>query len=345
MWSVFVRQLIALAVLVSSVLIVSSGVAVHAHNAEDCLARDPSKITTGPSGVQTTKYEVTVPDNSRTYDLRPSTWWANHGISPDQIRPLAFRWVKDGTCVVGGRVIGQQSRDLTWREMKTTYHGDGLFLGEGFGHMTVNGLRLDNAMDGVNPREKVWWSQDADWEVRGVYARFTRDDFVENDGLLNGVIADTLVDGTFVFLSNRPGSSYEKGMSPKPHVKISDSLIHVQRMPYDTDMGGDPPVPGSMVDGKAHGNPFKWHATDGGTVEVSDSIFMIDGLSINGATAGQMDFPPGTYSNVTLVWLGGGTKYPGTLPVSGVTVTTNRAVFDNARANWISTHCGGTSCL
>jgi hypothetical protein len=51
-----------------------------------------------------------------------------------------------------------------------------------------------------------------------------------------------------------------------------------------------------------------------------------------------MSFPgDGVYENVTLVWLSEGT-YPGRLPPSGVTVTRDRRVWDEARARWLARH-------
>jgi hypothetical protein len=55
-----------------------------------------------------------------------------------------------------------------------------------------------------------------------------------------------------------------------------------------------------------------------------------------GARKGD-DFLPGTYSNVTLVWTGGG-SWPGAKPPPGVTITTNPAAWDKARADWIKRH-------
>ena len=46
---------------------------------------------------------------------------------------------------------------------------------------------------------------------------------------------------------------------------------------------------------------------------------------------------PSRCRNVTLVWLGPG-SYPGALPATGVAVTANVAIWDNARADWLRRH-------
>ena len=68
----------------------------------------------------------------------------------------------------------------------------------------------------------------------------------------------------------------------------------------------------------------------------SGKVYRIGVLETTPAS-GRADFPPGTVAhNVTVAWLGPG-PFPGNVP-AGVTVTTDRSVWDTARARWLARH-------
>jgi hypothetical protein len=267
------------------------------------------------------------PKSAATYDMRDV---ALKGNTPNY--PLAIRDAPDGVCVTGVRITGQQPRSLTWREMKRTYDGDGIIFKEHTARATVENVWIDNMMDALSFPART---TNARWTVRGVYARYVRDDFIENDTCRNGEIADVLVDGAFMFLSARPGS----GSCPQQaKVTIRNSLVRLQGMPYDTDMKGKKPPSGAA----GHGQLFKTRPEV--TVDVRDTIFRVDSISVNGPSS--MDFAPGSYERVTLIWLGKG-DYPGKLPAKGVTVTRDTSIWDNARAAWLKRQgcdASGNSC-
>ena len=82
--------------------------------------------------------------------------------------------------------------------------------------------------------------------------------------------------------------------------------------------------------------PFKWSAAaENLRLDMADTIIRVDAAGRNGPRS--MNFPPGTYRDVTLIWLGSG-PYPGTLPETGVSVTTDQMVWDTARAAWLRRH-------
>jgi hypothetical protein len=267
------------------------------------------------------------PKSAITYDMRDV---ALKGNTPNY--PLGFRDAPDGVCITGVRITGQQPRSLTWREMKKTYDGDGIIFKYHIGRATVENVWIDNMMDALSfPAQTT----SAFWTVRGVYARYVRDDFIENDTCRNGEIVDVLVDGAFMFLSAKPGS----GSCPQQaKVTIRNSLVRLQGMPYDTNMQGSKPPSGAT----GHGQLFKTRAEV--TVDVRDTIFRVDSVSVNAASS--MDFAPGSYERVTLIWLGKG-DYPGKLPAKGVTVTRDTSIWDNARAAWLKRQgcdASGNSC-
>ena len=77
---------------------------------------------------------------------------------------------------------------------------------------------------------------------------------------------------------------------------------------------------------------FKWSKVANRLV-LRDSIFLVEARPNGGHT----DFPPGTEAHgVTVVWLGKG-AFPGRVP-PGVTITTDRRIWDRARADWLTRH-------
>ena len=244
--------------------------------------------------------------------------------------------------VTGARIIGPAPRSTIWKHMKKDpragngYDGDGVLFKDGGGVARVDHVWIDNMMDAISVPDV------GSFEICGVYARYTRDDFIENDRCHDGVIRDVLVDDTHMFLSMRRGHSASTNTCTA-NITIADSLVRLGCQPYDGDMKGhkDPNSCNGRTTGQ--GQLFKTGA-GGPTVNVSNTIFLVESKNEGGTP--QMDLPRGTYSNVTLVWLGGGT-YPGKVPATGVTVTSDVGVWNQARAAWLSRHgcdAGGNAC-
>jgi hypothetical protein len=291
-----------------------------------CLNRPAGQITV-LSGSTTAAYTVNDPgSDGRTFDAR--NWTSNAYGQGGVLYPFN---IGSGTnrrdvCVVGGTVNGVQPRTATWATMKRNYDGDGLRI-EGTGTLGVHGIRIDNIEDGISPHGP------GDVDISGCHLSYIRDDAFENDDHLDGTITDCLVDGCYIPFSERSNHS----VSAAGRMTIDGVLVRMEAMPYDLDVTGDPPAAGSVIAGKGHGQPWKWEAEahKGTNLVVRNTIIVIPQLSVNGA--GSMDWPSGTYTNVTLIWLGGG-NYPGTLPVSGVTVSTNLNIWTQAKNAWLASH-------
>ena len=211
--------------------------------------------------------------------------------------------------------------------MKGLYDGDGIRI-EAPGEKVVDGIFMDNVQDGFSPRGGGTWT------LRNSHLKYVRDDFIENDGLLSGEIVDCLADGVFVFLSARPGKKSDPDKldaREPPVVKIRDTLVHVEAMPFDGDMKLKNQR--YIVDGKACGQLFKWSRW-AGTVEVKNCIFRWDQMSASGPT--PMSFPAGSYENVTLIWLGEG-DFPKPLS-DGITLSRDVSIWDKAKAEWLERH-------
>lgn len=291
-----------------------------------CLAKPDGQITVVPPGKYTEGLRIRA-RAGHTYDLRGTFFYAN----PPKF-PLVLLSPAQGACIVGPRVQGQQSRELSWMEMKTggpvrgARDGDGIHWTRPTGRVVIDGAWIDNVEDAIGPPKSPQTSREASWVVRHVYARYIRDDFIENDSCLNGEIYDTLVDGTYVFISARPGRG--KHLRANPVTKIRRVLVHLRFLP-------DPrPARGPRQPGKSVGQLFKW-SDCGGRLDMKDCILRVDGMFRRGPR--PMSFPPGVYENVTLVWLGEG-DYPGALPPEGVMVTKDVRVWEVARAKWLKRH-------
>ena len=243
----------------------------------------------------------------------------NGEIYPMQLRDLHSPSISSFT------VIGQQSRDLPWRVMKAMWDGDALHVKGCTGKVRVSDVYWENVEDGFGPIDEL-----EGWLLSGAYMRYIRDDAVENDDLHPGEIANCLIDGCFVFLSQRSSS----GKTSEAVTRIRDCVVHVQAQPHD---GVDRRASrdknihiGKDGIGRAPGMVFKWDSRMG-RVDVKDCTFRMDAMSFNGAA--DMLFPPGSYENVTLVWLAG-IPYPQALP-DGVTLSTDIADWQGARQAWI----------
>jgi hypothetical protein len=279
---------------------------------------------------------VLTPEPGEVLDLRGVTLSADPPFNP-----LVIRNADDNVCVVGPTVIGGAPRELSWSEMKHNNDGDGVHFARAKGPFTVEGARIENVEDAIGPPKAPETPRTARFTVRGVYACYIRDDFIENDAVLGGEISDTLVDGTHVFISARPGRGYKGGSFSPATLSVRDTLVRLDCKPDERRDGEDTPAPegsagGACGVGRSLGMPFKWSgAASDLRLEIADTIFRVDAAGRNGPRS--MSFPYGDYHNVTLVWLGAG-NYPGALPSSGVTVTDDVGVWDRARGDWLRRH-------
>jgi hypothetical protein len=289
-------------------------------SAAECLAR---QRTVRVSGLRAGQYKVSSPASGTTYDLRGLD---ATGFPASTLYPLVFGEVRHGRsvgprpehlCVIGGAVVGQQPRSLTWQQVKHQYDGDGMRVTAGDWYV-VDGLRADNVEDGISPFGDGFVG-------RNLYFTYIRDDCIENDAISGGYVIDSLFDGCSMGLSERPSSGFFPTPPPPGESFVMDHvLMHIQPMPRDE----------ATPDHLGSGQLFKWSKWSNRLV-LRDSVLWVERVSLNGAAA--MGFPEGTVAqNVTLVWTGPG-DYPAPVP-AGVTVTKDRKVWDNARSSWLERH-------
>ena len=276
-----------------------------------------------------TQYRVKAA-RDRTYDMRT---FVSTSVPADEDTAVSIG--KDapaeGTVVVGPKILGAIDRTLTWQEVKSRYDGEGLRL-EGTGWMAVFGLRVDNVEDGFAPRTRDGAQQDSSdrFLLEHAYMSYIRDDCVEDDDLLSGVIRDSFFDGCNRFLSSRPSSDTSYSNHGQL-VSVRNTLVHMVAMPHEDAVDGD---------GTAHGAPFKWDDT-AGRVELRNVIFLVDERPISSDDA--IRFPAGTFDNVVIVL---GPRFDGDRdgdvvekdwPVAipeGVRITRNMRLWSDAVDDW-----------
>jgi hypothetical protein len=258
-------------------------------------------------------------NDDRTFDLRRYVSIGN--FDSDNNLSVGNDCAAPHTVVVGGTVTGTISHSLTWDEVKDQYDADALRL-EGEDWLASFGLSVENVEDGFAPRvaDGTEDGNEVRFLLAGAYMDWIRDDAIEDDDLMSGVIRDVLIDRTHYFLSARPssGSDYT---NPVMVVEISNVLARFRPMPNPDD-----------EDGRGFAGIFKWDDS-AGEVIVSDSIFYLDEQPTSDG-----EFPPGSYSNVTIV-LGPDFegRYPSDLP-NGVDVTRRVSVWGRARRAWLEAH-------
>jgi hypothetical protein len=297
---------------------------VMAARAAACLSgvrRRAGRVSTVTGSVRTYR-RPKVPDR-RTYDLRRARIV---GYPASNRYPLAFGKQDSGkaTCVVGGTIVGSQSRDLTWQTMKGSLDGDGLHFTSHGG--VVDGIRVDNVEDGVGTIA----GDPEGIMIRNAYMSYIRDDCIENDWIVGLIVKDSLLDGCFFGLSERPALSMTPRAAPAAERTLMDGvLMRLQPMPFEARRAR------CDADGLGTGGFFKWSPYANRLV-VKNSILFAERVAA--LCGGPMDFPEdATFENVTLVWLGSG-DYPGRLPASGVTVTHDRQVWDQVKQDWLERH-------
>ncbi len=236
----------------------------------------------------------------------------------------------NGICWSGGEVLGQFEPATSWSTMHDKY---GMIPGSG---SSANGIQIQNVTifsygDGISFDVQ----DDANWIIRNVHIKYSRDDCIENDFLNAGTIDSTFLDGCYDAVSAQEYSGSPNGNNNI--VTISNSLLRLQSM--DAVYGGAVPN---------HNAFWKW-STIGPSLALYNNVFRTDGPSREGNGAQMwMAPPPGKLAdcrNNVMVWLGSG-SYPETLPTTFngqpcFTIMTGAAglqYWNNAVAQWQALH-------
>jgi len=230
-------------------------------------------------------------------------------------------------CYHGGQVIGQSPPSTPWTTMHDRY---GMVVRDA-GFFQVEGVEFFDYGDGVSMDAQG----DAQWSIRNVHVKYSRDDCVENDFLNSGTIDSSFFDGCYDGMSSEEYTSVLDGSSNL--VVIRNSLWRLQAM----DQAYSGPLPN-------HNAFWKWSAI-GPKLALYDNVFRADEGSEEGNGADMFMAPrPGKLAdceNNVMVWLGSG-PFPETLPTTFngkpcFTLMTGAAgltYWNNAVAQWQANH-------
>lgn len=128
-------------------------------------------------------------------------------------------------CWIGGAVVGRNPLSMTWGGPSGTKARKNNFLLSQGGQIVVEGARVHNIHDAFLAED-----EHAGFDIRNSWISWNRDDFFE--GYLHDLrISDTLIDGTFNFLSDPDGECDAAKAAADGVIVIENSLIRLQRMP------------------------------------------------------------------------------------------------------------------
>lgn len=295
-----------------------------------CLNQSGATITL--NGNQAVRYDTRgnpLADDTKI-DARGAVWHAQWPVQDSFDYPVILA---GGTnvCFAGGEIVGDYPEQIgndahaTWDRLHSTRA-----LGFKTGNFTLEGVRVHNFGDAIAIRA----DEASSFTIKGVHLSHIRDDCVENDWLRGGVIEDSLLDGCYTAFSTR--SECQACNGSQRTMTIRDSLIRMEPMQGVYQNRGQ--IPG-------HGSFFKWDSSGvSPKLALHNNIFRAD----QDSSGGNLGIPQGKLAectNNTMVWLGAG-SYPDPLPEtfnnqSCFTLTTDRAVWDNAVAAWKNRQGGG----
>ena len=275
----------------------------------------------------TGQWSIRSTPNDATYDLTGVTSTAYPAVSS----PFAVGVGSAGlrTCVLGGTVLGKADPAQPWNVFHDSFNAACLKI-IAVQWMQVRGLRCDNVEDGIRPEESGVDANNTQFAVSGTHLSHIRDDCMENDYTVGGLLQDNLWEQCNTGVSERPSGNRQWPTPAAETLTLDHMLIGLYPTPH---VQGGHTVTGENA-------LFKWSAS-GNHVVIRCSVFKVDSLSLNGA--GAMGLPPGTVVDdsacpanpSTIVWLGGG-RYPAATP--GLRVVSDPTVWTAAVAGWKAAH-------
>lgn len=139
------------------------------------------------------------------------------GLLPVNRYPLVIRNCP-GVHFIGGRFGGEVPLTTDWRD--TYCNSAALLVRDGTSRATVEGVRARRCWDGIRLAEGA-----NGFRLKGCWLSEIRDDAIENDYLLSGIIEDCLFDGCFAGVSLDPASNDRDGREEV--VTIDRSLVRM----------------------------------------------------------------------------------------------------------------------
>src|SRR5207247_10179 len=184
--------------------------------AGSCLTQAGPLVTL--SGLRSSTYETGSLASSAKVDATTAQFLVDQGTNV----PVRVGG-GNGICWSGGEVLGQFPPSTSWSTMHDKY---GMIPGSG---SSANGIQIQNVTifsygDGISFDVQ----SDANWVIRNVHIKYSRDDCIENDFLNAGTIDSTFLDGCYDAVSAQEYSGSPNGNNNI--VTISNSLLPLPSM-------------------------------------------------------------------------------------------------------------------
>lgn len=286
----------------------------------------------GNGGTTATDHQKNIVPVEIGADSTPATAAAIIGglVTGDQDTTLTWEQMKHGTPTQTALDAGQAADDVYNSVIINNQNQDGdprIHIADG-SWAVVDGLRAYNTHDGfgvIGATSNIASDTGRLW-MRNTWIWQCHDDAIENDlSYLELHVDDCLFEDCFSFISTRANVTTGDPV-PGQTQNVNNSIISLVARP------GPHKQPSSVI---KHGHMYKFQSNSPGLV-MADSIFAVSAP----ATSACVTLPerPGldSYSNVTIVWTGGG-SYPGNVP-AGCTVTTDASILDQAISRWKRRH-------
>ena len=303
-----------------------------------CSAAGRSVVRPYPQAtVLSSKWSVPAPPDDTTYDLTGVYSTAQ----PSTSYPFSFGTgngnldAGDRTCLVGGELRDRFGNPPpgTWE-----YYHDNVnaacVKGAAYGWYQILDTVCRGIEDGFRPQEPGVNANNARFAISDTYLGNVFDDCLEDDYTVGGVVLDSLWEGCYTGVSERPSSDRCWDTPADEQLVLDHLLLGLRPMAHSDGSSG-------------YGRLFKWEKCSQHTannVVIRCSTFLVPDRRVDGGADG-MEVPEGTVVDdsacpgnpTTIVWLGGG-SYPGDLRGLPIRVTADRSVWDSAVAAWKSRH-------
>ncbi|MER9140266.1 hypothetical protein NKI20_29135 [Mesorhizobium sp. M0830] len=255
--------------------------------------------------------------NSRNSDPSAMTG-CDEGPLPVNRYPLVIRNCP-GVRLTGGRFDGQVPLTSDWRD--TYCNSAALLVRDGTTDATIEGIRARRCWDGIR------FAEHADgFRLKGCWLSEIRDDAVENDYLLSGIVEDCLFDGCFSGISLDPASNERDGTGQT--VRIDRSLIRMHAFLSKGEITHQAPI--KAVDQSPR-------------LRIAESVFALAAANMRGFRRLERTWRLTIESrDNVLLWLPDA-PIPSALPLppSGFRVLTGadaRSYWSRAHLQWIAAH-------
>ncbi|MEO1024714.1 MAG: hypothetical protein AAFX07_04070, partial [Pseudomonadota bacterium] len=164
-----------------------------------------------------------------------------------------------------------------------TYCNSAAIRVEASPNASVEGARFTQVWDGIRIADGT-----SNFTIAGVQMSDVRDDCIENDWLMAGVIRDSLLDGCFAGISVAP----IKRLSRKADLRIENVIMRMTSFTYRGRLN--------------HALPIKIES-NGARIELNDSVFAVESQKpVGSSNVSTMWQAIGKCRNNRLLWLGKG---------------------------------------